>query len=94
MYIAKELWARYLQNFLIAEILIQHLSELQQRITHILNLFFFSLSIPEWGSMKIGEQDGLMFTVLQCVLQLPQFIPKDQRFDLLVLVSGCFILLF
>lgn len=38
--------------------------------------------------MKIGEQEGLMYTVLQCVLQLPQFIPKDQRFDLLVLVSA------
>ncbi|PIK34605.1 putative wings apart-like protein-like [Apostichopus japonicus] len=45
----------------------------------------------EWGSMKIGEQDGLMFTVLQCVLQLPQFIPKDQRFDLLVLSLGLLI---
>lgn len=45
----------------------------------------------EWGSMKIGEQEGLMFTVLQCVLQLPQFLPKDQRFDLLVLSLGLLI---
>ena len=38
--------------------------------------------------MKVGEQDGLMATTLQCVLQMPQYICKDQRFDVLVLVRN------
>ncbi|XP_072165383.1 wings apart-like protein homolog [Diadema setosum] len=45
----------------------------------------------EWGSMKVGEQDGLMATTLQCVLRMPQFICKDQRFDVLVLSLGLLI---
>nr|XP_054773584.1 wings apart-like protein homolog [Lytechinus pictus] len=45
----------------------------------------------EWGSMKVGEQEGLMLTTLQCVLQMPQYICKDQRFDVLVLSLGLLI---
>lgn len=45
----------------------------------------------EWGSMKVGEQDGLMQTTLHCVLLMPQYICKDQRFDVLVLSLGLLI---
>ena len=40
----------------------------------------------EWGSMKVGEQTGVISTTLRCVLHGPQHLPREQRFDLLVLV--------
>lgn len=40
----------------------------------------------EWGSTKTGEQDGLIGTALNCVLQVPKFLPQEQRFDIRVLV--------
>lgn len=43
----------------------------------------------EWGSTKTGEQDGLIGTAMNCVLQVPKFLPQEQRFDIRVLVSYC-----
>ncbi|XP_071808493.1 wings apart-like protein homolog [Asterias amurensis] len=45
----------------------------------------------EWGSMKVGEQSGLISNILICVLQVAQHIAHDQRFDLLVLSLGVLI---
>uniref|UniRef100_H0XLG8 Wings apart-like protein homolog n=1 Tax=Otolemur garnettii TaxID=30611 RepID=H0XLG8_OTOGA len=39
----------------------------------------------EWGSTKTGEQDGLIGTAMNCVLQLPKYLPQGQRFDIRVL---------
>uniref|UniRef100_A0A3P8QSR7 Wings apart-like protein homolog n=1 Tax=Astatotilapia calliptera TaxID=8154 RepID=A0A3P8QSR7_ASTCA len=40
----------------------------------------------EWGSTKTGEQDQLIVTALNCVLQVPRYIPQEQRFDVRVLL--------
>ncbi|XP_038061068.1 wings apart-like protein homolog isoform X2 [Patiria miniata] len=45
----------------------------------------------EWGSMKVGEQSGMISNTLFCVLQVAQHIAHDQRFDLLVLSLGVLI---
>lgn len=42
----------------------------------------------EFGSAKVGEEKGLLQTVLSCMLSTQWYIPSDQRFDLLVLVSS------
>ncbi|GCB85384.1 hypothetical protein scyTo_0026085, partial [Scyliorhinus torazame] len=41
-----------------------------------------------WGSTKTGEQDDLISTTMNCVLQVPQYIPQEQRFDIRVLVRN------
>lgn len=43
-------------------------------------------SVSEWGSTKTGEQDGLIGTAMNCVLQVPKYLPQEQRFDIRVLV--------
>ncbi|XP_005992237.1 wings apart-like protein homolog [Latimeria chalumnae] len=45
----------------------------------------------EWGSTKTGEQDDLIITALNCVLQVPQHLPQEQRFDIRVLGLGLLI---
>uniref|UniRef100_A0A4W3GH01 Wings apart-like protein homolog n=1 Tax=Callorhinchus milii TaxID=7868 RepID=A0A4W3GH01_CALMI len=45
----------------------------------------------EWGSTKTGEQDSLISTTMNCVLQVPQYIPQEQRFDIRVLGLGLLI---
>nr|XP_048277164.1 wings apart-like protein homolog isoform X3 [Myodes glareolus] len=45
----------------------------------------------EWGSTKTGEQDGLIGTAMSCVLQVPQYLPQEQRFDIRVLGLGLLI---
>ncbi|XP_034786912.1 wings apart-like protein homolog isoform X3 [Pan paniscus] len=45
----------------------------------------------EWGSTKTGEQDGLIGTALNCVLQVPKYLPQEQRFDIRVLGLGLLI---
>ncbi|EHA98918.1 Wings apart-like protein-like protein [Heterocephalus glaber] len=45
----------------------------------------------EWGSTKTGEQDGLIGTAMNCVLQVPKYLPQEQRFDLRVLGLGLLI---
>ncbi|XP_014438433.1 wings apart-like protein homolog isoform X3 [Tupaia chinensis] len=45
----------------------------------------------EWGSTKTGEQDGLIGTALDCVLQVPKYLPQEQRFDIRVLGLGLLI---
>ncbi|KAG8551872.1 hypothetical protein GDO81_004317 [Engystomops pustulosus] len=45
----------------------------------------------EWGSTKTGEQDNLISTALNCVLQVPKFLPQEQRFDIRVLGLGLLI---
>uniref|UniRef100_A0A669EU37 WAPL cohesin release factor n=1 Tax=Oreochromis niloticus TaxID=8128 RepID=A0A669EU37_ORENI len=45
----------------------------------------------EWGSTKTGEQDQLIVTALNCVLQVPRYIPQEQRFDVRVLGLGLLI---
>ncbi|XP_069466867.1 wings apart-like protein homolog [Ambystoma mexicanum] len=45
----------------------------------------------EWGSTKTGEQENLISTALSCVLQVPQYLPQEQRFDIRVLGLGLLI---
>ncbi|XP_042546041.1 wings apart-like protein homolog isoform X3 [Dipodomys spectabilis] len=45
----------------------------------------------EWGSTKTGEQDGLIGTAMNCVLQVPKYLPQEQRFDIRVLGLGLLI---
>ncbi|KAM4636749.1 wings apart-like protein homolog isoform 2-T2 [Discoglossus pictus] len=45
----------------------------------------------EWGSTKTGEQEDLISTALNCVLQVPKFLPQEQRFDIRVLGLGLLI---
>ncbi|XP_069096694.1 wings apart-like protein homolog isoform X4 [Pleurodeles waltl] len=45
----------------------------------------------EWGSTKTGEQEDLIATALSCVLQVPQYLPQEQRFDIRVLGLGLLI---
>uniref|UniRef100_A0A8C5PYJ7 Wings apart-like protein homolog n=1 Tax=Leptobrachium leishanense TaxID=445787 RepID=A0A8C5PYJ7_9ANUR len=45
----------------------------------------------EWGSTKTGEQYNLISTALNCVLQVPRFLPQEQRFDIRVLGLGLLI---
>ncbi|XP_033108230.1 wings apart-like protein homolog [Anneissia japonica] len=45
----------------------------------------------EWGCIKVGGQEGMIKTILLCVMQIPQHIPADQRFDLLLLGLGLLI---
>ncbi|XP_053548017.1 wings apart-like protein homolog isoform X2 [Bombina bombina] len=45
----------------------------------------------EWGSTKTGEQDNLISTALNCVLQVPKYLPQEQRFDIRVLGLGLLI---
>lgn len=45
----------------------------------------------EWGSTKTGEQDNLISTAMNCVLQVPRFLPQEQRFDIRVLGLGLLI---
>ncbi|XP_056147614.1 wings apart-like protein homolog isoform X2 [Lampris incognitus] len=45
----------------------------------------------EWGSTKTGEQEELIVTALNCVLQVPRYIPQEQRFDVRVLGLGLLI---
>ncbi|XP_014399121.1 PREDICTED: wings apart-like protein homolog isoform X6 [Myotis brandtii] len=45
----------------------------------------------EWGSTKTGEQDGLISTAMNCVLQVPKYLPQEQRFDIRVLGLGLLI---
>ncbi|XP_030603868.1 wings apart-like protein homolog isoform X2 [Archocentrus centrarchus] len=45
----------------------------------------------EWGSTKTGEQEQLIVTALNCVLQVPRYIPQEQRFDVRVLGLGLLI---
>ena len=52
------------------------------------NIFVFSVS--EMGCKEIGLQEGLLETVLLCILQSPQYVPIDLRFDLFVLVRKTF----
>ena len=49
-------------------------------------------SVSELGCQEIGLQEGLLETVLLCILQSPQYVPTDLRFDFFVLV--CYILNF
>ncbi|CAJ0955231.1 unnamed protein product [Ranitomeya imitator] len=44
----------------------------------------------EWGSTKTGEQDNLISTAMNCVLQVPKYLPQEQRFDIRVLTSCTF----
>ncbi|XP_028644930.1 wings apart-like protein homolog isoform X3 [Grammomys surdaster] len=45
----------------------------------------------EWGSTKTGEQEGLIGTAMNCVLQVPKYLPQEQRFDIRVLGLGLLI---
>lgn len=57
-----------------------HVDKLEQRL--IMRVFLSA----EWGSTKTGEQEQLIVTALNCVLQVPRYIPQEQRFDVRVLV--------
>ncbi|XP_033732446.1 wings apart-like protein homolog isoform X2 [Pecten maximus] len=45
----------------------------------------------EFGSTKTGEQADFINVVLACILQTPQHVPVDMRFDILVLSLGLMI---
>ncbi|OWF55247.1 wings apart-like protein homolog isoform X2 [Mizuhopecten yessoensis] len=45
----------------------------------------------EFGSTKTGEQTDFINVVLTCILQTPQHVPVDMRFDILVLSLGLMI---
>ncbi|XP_051501724.1 wings apart-like protein homolog [Myxocyprinus asiaticus] len=45
----------------------------------------------EWGSTKTGEQDRLILTALDSVLNVPRYLPQEQRFDIRVLGLGLLI---
>ncbi|KAK3588920.1 hypothetical protein CHS0354_023680 [Potamilus streckersoni] len=45
----------------------------------------------EFGCTRVGEQLELMDTVFLCILQSPQYVPVDLRFDMLVLGLGLLI---
>ena len=45
------------------------------------------LLFSETGCQELGLQPALLETVLLCILQSPQYVPVDLRFDLFVLVS-------
>ncbi|XP_060063972.1 wings apart-like protein homolog isoform X2 [Ylistrum balloti] len=45
----------------------------------------------EFGSTKTGEQADFINVVLTCILQTPQHVPLDMRFDILVLSLGLMI---
>ncbi|XP_069124106.1 wings apart-like protein homolog isoform X2 [Argopecten irradians] len=45
----------------------------------------------EFGSTKTGEQSDFINVVLACILQTPQHVPVDMRFDILVLSLGLMI---
>ncbi|XP_014680191.1 PREDICTED: wings apart-like protein homolog, partial [Priapulus caudatus] len=51
----------------------------------VLRVFLNITHDNEVGSIKVGQQTGLIKTLLLCVLQVPQYVPTDKRFDLLVL---------
>ncbi|KAK2147650.1 hypothetical protein LSH36_543g04009 [Paralvinella palmiformis] len=40
------------------------------------------------GSVRVGQTDDLIPTVLMCVLRVPQYVPTRERFDILVLGIG------
>lgn len=40
------------------------------------------------GSTRLGQTEGLIPTILMCVLRVPQYIPARERFDILVLGIG------
>lgn len=42
----------------------------------------------EFGSTRVGEEEGLLDAVLACVVSTQWCVPSDQRFDLLVLSLG------
>ena len=51
-----------------------------------LTQFWFCYWI-EFACTKVGEQDDFINTVLTAILQTPQYVPQDLRYDILILVS-------
>ncbi|KAL3877828.1 hypothetical protein ACJMK2_035472 [Sinanodonta woodiana] len=45
----------------------------------------------EFGCTRVGEQSELLDTIFLCILQSPQYVPVDLRFDMLVLGLGLLI---
>ncbi|XP_076458860.1 uncharacterized protein LOC143292454 [Babylonia areolata] len=45
----------------------------------------------EFGCTRVGEEEGLLQTALQCVINIQWCVPLDQRFDVLVLSLGLLI---
>ncbi|KAL8559122.1 hypothetical protein ACOMHN_046170 [Nucella lapillus] len=45
----------------------------------------------EFGCTRVGEEEGLLQSVLQCVINVQWCVPPDQRFDVLVLSLGLLI---
>ena len=48
---------------------------------------FLLFSFADYGSTRVGLVDGFLASVLSVLLSLPQFVPREERFDLLVLVG-------
>ena len=46
------------------------------------------LCVAGYGSTKVGLLEGLVATVVRSILRVPKYVPSDERFNVLVLVSG------
>jgi hypothetical protein len=43
--------------------------------------------LPAYGSTLVGERKGIVDASLHLLLQVPNYVPEEKKFDLLVLVS-------
>lgn len=46
-----------------------------------------SILFTAYGSTLIGERPGVMDASMHIMLQVPNYVPEDKRFEFLVLVS-------
>ena len=48
------------------------------------------LCVAGYGSTKVGLLEGLVAAVVRSILRVPKYVPSDERFNVLVLVSETF----
>lgn len=53
----------------------------KQTLIHVLQIFFNLAH----GS-KIGQKDGVIDTILHVLLKVPEYVPHDEKFDIMFLV--------
>ncbi|KAG8228189.1 hypothetical protein J437_LFUL008627 [Ladona fulva] len=46
----------------------------------------WALIVSAYGSTLAGEREGIMEASLHCLLQVPNYVPEDKKFEILVLV--------
>jgi len=47
------------------------------------NIIYFA----EWVSTRVGDQDGMLTSIVTCVLVAPEQIREDHRYELVLLVT-------